>query len=120
MDAADRVARFLDTYGDTPLAPRLRNRWLDRLAREGRWSEYVAIYDPTDTNITRRCQYLAALIRTGNKSAAFAEAPCLAVELNLLECERDVLTFLQAAQAVAGSMRIFGSRLSQQSRSDSL
>ncbi|MCB1801088.1 MAG: transglycosylase SLT domain-containing protein [Gammaproteobacteria bacterium] len=66
------VRQFLDTHAGTPLAWRLRNAWLDRLAREKRWKDYVAFYEP-ESNVARQCLYLQALIHTGQKQKALAE-----------------------------------------------
>lgn len=72
-----RISRFLDTYPDTPLAARLRKAWLKRLADENRWTDYARFFDPDDSDVTRRCHYLDALIRTGRKREAFAEVPAI-------------------------------------------
>ena len=66
LDQASKgdVQQFLTRYGTTPLAPRLRANWLNQLARQRRWSDYLRFYQPTK-NIGRRCHYLHALIATG-------------------------------------------------------
>lgn len=66
------IKRFLKTYGDTPLAWRLRNNWLDHLASTKRWKDYIAFYEPT-TNATRQCRYLQALIATGKSKQALQQ-----------------------------------------------
>jgi len=66
------VRHFLRTYGDTPLAPRLRRLWLARLAKQGRWPEYIRLYRP-DGSIERRCDYLQGLIALGRRQEAFAQ-----------------------------------------------
>ena len=48
---------------------RLRNSWLLRLPKRGRWDEYLNHYVDT-TNTTRRCYYVRALYRSGEKKAA--------------------------------------------------
>ena len=63
------IQDFLDDYADTPLAGYLRLRWLNQLARQKRWQDYVDFYQP-QKNIERQCHYLNALIRTGSKSQA--------------------------------------------------
>jgi soluble lytic murein transglycosylase len=69
---AHEVEQFLTDYADTPLAPRLRRAWLNRLAREGRWTEYVRLYQPDDS-VERRCLYLHGLIALGRHDQAFAQ-----------------------------------------------
>ena len=69
---ADAVQRFLTRYTDTPLAGRLRNAWLDVLAKKGRWREYADFFQPTKS-AERHCNYLHALIVTGNRRNAFAQ-----------------------------------------------
>ncbi len=71
-----QIQDFLTRYADTPLAPRLRARWLDHLAKKGRWSEYLEFFESTKT-IRRRCDYLHALIITGHRDTAFEQVPRL-------------------------------------------
>lgn len=68
---ADRVRRFLARHADTPLAGRLRNAWLDLLAKKGRWHDYTDFFRPTKST-KRRCNYLHGLIATGQRRNAFA------------------------------------------------
>ncbi len=66
----DAVQRFLTRHADTPLASRLRNAWLDVLAKQGRWREYPEFFQPTKST-KRRCNYLHSLIATGHRRNAF-------------------------------------------------
>jgi soluble lytic murein transglycosylase len=66
------VSEFLETHQDTPLANRLRAQWLNQLAIQQRWSEYLAFYRPT-RNIERKCHRLNALIETGKADQALPE-----------------------------------------------
>ncbi|MBT8428870.1 MAG: lytic murein transglycosylase, partial [Gammaproteobacteria bacterium] len=50
------VQRFLSRYGATPLASRLRANWLEQIAGQKRWSDYLSFYRPTG-NISRRCHH---------------------------------------------------------------
>lgn len=68
-----RVKAFLDQYPETPLAKRLQVTWLKRLARYGRWKTYISFYQDNGS-IERRCDYLHALIQTGEQELALAEA----------------------------------------------
>ncbi|MBK1731356.1 transglycosylase SLT domain-containing protein [Thiococcus pfennigii] len=71
LDAAEpgEITAFLAAYAGTPLAERLRSAWLERLARQGRWSDYLAHYRPGGAT-TERCHYLQALIATGRGDEA--------------------------------------------------
>jgi soluble lytic murein transglycosylase len=64
------IQKFLDDYADMPLAGHLRLRWLNLLAKNERWQDYVAFYQP-QKSIDRQCHYLNALIQSGKKSEAF-------------------------------------------------
>jgi len=70
--STEEVARFLETHADTPLAPRLRARWLNLLADRQAWADYLRFYRP-DKSVTRRCHRLHALIQTGRKEEALAQ-----------------------------------------------
>lgn len=66
------IQRFLTRYEATPLASRLRANWLNQLARQKRWSDYLSFYRPTG-NISRRCHHLHALIANGRSQEAFPQ-----------------------------------------------
>ncbi len=70
--SSDEVARFLQTYADTPLAPLLRSRWLSVLAKRKDWKNYLRFYKE-QKSVERQCHYLQALIQTGKKEKAFAK-----------------------------------------------
>ncbi len=67
------VQKFLDQRADTPLALKLRHAQLDRLAAKGAWKRYLTFYQP-DSNVRRQCHYLNALLHTGEKANALAQA----------------------------------------------
>ena len=67
----EEVESFLERHADTPLAQRLRVRWLNRLAKRKEWSSYLRFY-LADGNVTRQCHYLHALIREGRREEAFS------------------------------------------------
>ncbi len=72
----ERIQQFLTRYTDTPLAPRLRNAWLNHLAKRGRWKTYLAFYAPS-RSVTRQCYYLQALYKSGKKQEALNQAGAL-------------------------------------------
>ncbi|NBC49689.1 MAG: transglycosylase SLT domain-containing protein [Gammaproteobacteria bacterium] len=67
---ADEVLSFLDRHQGTAPAERLRRDWLKRLARERRWTDYLAAYVDNGSE-TRACWYRRALLATGRQQAAF-------------------------------------------------
>ena len=67
----DQVQTAFDELEQTPLATQLRGQWLSRLAREGRWQEYVDAYRPAfDTEA--RCRYYDALRQLDRTAEAWA------------------------------------------------
>ncbi len=72
----ERIQQFLTHYADTPLATRLRNAWLNHLAKHGRWQSYLAFYTPY-RNVTRQCHYLHALYKSGKKQEALDQVATL-------------------------------------------
>lgn len=70
------VAAFLEAYSDSILAVRLRTAWLERLAKEGRWGEFLTFYRPQE-DLGMRCYELYARIVTGRKSGVAEEARTL-------------------------------------------
>ena len=71
-----KVIEFLDKNANTFYAERLRNRWLDHLARKKQWANYLAYYQ-ADSNSRRQCHYANALLKTGNQQHAFQQVPKL-------------------------------------------
>ena len=69
----DAVSAALDDLEQTPLAKRLRGKWLKRLASEGRWREYLVAYRP-EFGTSASCRYYDALRRTGNPGEAWIGA----------------------------------------------
>lgn len=64
------IRNFIKKYNDTPLASRLRNAWLSRLAKTGQWQEFLKFYEPYGGE-TLQCHYLTALLSTGQKKKAW-------------------------------------------------
>jgi len=67
------IETFLQRYADTPLAPALRTSWLQQLAKQERWEEYLDFYQETD-DAALRCHYHYAQHQTGNDQAAWEGA----------------------------------------------
>ena len=67
--SAKQVTDFQARYPDFLFSDRLRNAWLLRLPERGLWNDYLAHYVDS-SNTTRRCYYVRALYRSGEKKAA--------------------------------------------------
>ena len=75
-ESPERVREFLNSYADTPLAWRLHNAWLNRLARRGDWETYLDFSEPGGST-KRRCTRLQALIKTGQADFAYSQVESL-------------------------------------------
>ncbi len=56
------VDDFLSTYGDTPLASRLRLRWLKQLQKQDKWGSFLKYYQG-EKSAEFRCYYFDAKLR---------------------------------------------------------
>ena len=70
----EQIRRSLLSLSDTPLRSQLLNRWLGLLAEEKLWHSYLSFSEPGGS-ISRQCNRLHALIRTGKRAQAFPEVP---------------------------------------------
>lgn len=74
--STDAISDFLTQQDNTFYADRLRAAWLDRLAKQQRWRDYLQFYrEPQPAE--RSCYQLQALLATGQKQRAFELAPAL-------------------------------------------
>ncbi|MDX2507198.1 MAG: transglycosylase SLT domain-containing protein [Gammaproteobacteria bacterium] len=69
-----QVKKFFKDYHDTPYEERLRIAWLDHLAKQEQWRQYLNAYTPQKST-NRQCHYLHALIKTEQKTKAFEQLP---------------------------------------------
>lgn len=67
------VRKFLKEHSGTPIATRLRYRWLEALRGRDRWQDYLLDYQEKTATTTQRCYYQLARYRNGDKSAALSE-----------------------------------------------
>ena len=72
VDPNEEIRAFLNDWHDSPLAERLRSRWLRRLAQQNRWSQYLTYYT-VNSSVARRCDYLSAMINTGRGDEIVSE-----------------------------------------------
>ena len=96
-DAAEEINAFLDRWGETPLAERLRSQWLTHLAQTNRWSQYLAYYTENQS-VSRRCDYLSAMIQTGRGQEIFPEVKQLWLHGHSRpdQCDRALNTWREA------------------------
>lgn len=67
------IDAFLKAYPDSVMAAQLSARWLDTLARAGRWRNYLKYYRATAADADQRCWHAEALFQTGQDKQALAE-----------------------------------------------
>lgn len=66
----DEIRQFLTEYEALPFAALLRKKWLKITARQGRWQQFLDFYTPQQ-NTRLQCDYLDALIHTGQAEEAY-------------------------------------------------
>lgn len=70
------IQHFLNEQDGTFYADRLRKTWLDRLASQKRWSDYLDFYKAPQSD-ERTCYQLQALLATGQKQRAYKLTPAM-------------------------------------------
>ena len=70
------IAQFLSDNQGTFYADRLRNIWLNRLAKNKKWQTFLDNYQQPQA-VSRQCLRLQALIATNQHEQAFADIPAL-------------------------------------------
>jgi len=107
LHQTDQVLAFLVAYKDSRYARLLRTKWLDHLARNEQWSDFIRHYISRDgvyaaslpeagaakatENTALECQYNLAIYNTGNQQQALNEAKRLWVSGDSLPQECDPL-----------------------------
>jgi len=98
----DQVQAFLAAYKESRYARLLWTKWLDYLARNEQWNDFIRHYISNDgvyaaslpgatDNTTLECQYNLAIYNTGNQQQALNEAKRLWVTGDSLPQECDPL-----------------------------
>ncbi len=107
LHQTDQIQSFLAAYKESRYARLLRTKWLDHLARNGQWHDFIRHYIARDgvyaaslpgagaaratENTALECQYNLALYNTGNQQQALNEAKRLWVTGDSLPQECDPL-----------------------------
>jgi soluble lytic murein transglycosylase len=86
----DKISTFLTNYSDSRYGQLLRAKWLDYLATQQRWNEFVQYYQASD-NVALACQFQWANYQMGNSTPALNEAKRLWTTGDTLPNECDPL-----------------------------
>ena len=86
----DKIPAFLSAYKNTRYADLLRFKWLNYLANNERWSDFLHYYKKSD-NTVLECQFYWANYKAGNQLLALNEAKRLWVTGDSLPNECDTL-----------------------------
>lgn len=65
------IEAYIQAYPDSPMAAKLRKKWLYEFAGKDQWDKFIQHYVP-DKNMTLICHYITALHETGKKEKAFS------------------------------------------------
>ncbi len=68
-----RVDEFLSQQDGTVAADQLRDRWLDTLATNGRWPQYLKVYRAAAADREQQCWFIEALQQTDQRERALRE-----------------------------------------------
>jgi soluble lytic murein transglycosylase len=88
-----QILSYLNDYKDTRYAELLRAKWLDSLAKNQQWNDFVRYYEAAE-NTALECQYNLALYHTGNQQQAFNGAKHFWLTADSLPQECDPLLSL--------------------------
>ncbi|MFI3185079.1 MAG: transglycosylase SLT domain-containing protein [Methylococcaceae bacterium] len=69
LSQTDQLKSFLAAYKETRYAGLLRFKWLDYLAKNERWNDFLQYYQAS-SNAGIECQYKLAIYKTGGKQLA--------------------------------------------------
>ena len=72
----DTISQFIQKNSGTFYGERLRNSWLEQLAKKKQWSLFLS-YLPSSASTSQQCLRLEALIATGKTKQALADTPAL-------------------------------------------
>ncbi len=69
-----RVKAFLERWPDTPLADRLRDAWLAKLAQRGQWDQFLELWEPARGDTELSCLAGRAMLARERREEAFVQA----------------------------------------------
>lgn len=92
LPQTDKVLAFLSAYKESRYAGLLRSKWLNYLAKNESWVEFIDNYQASN-NSALECQFYWANYKTGNQQLALNNAKRLWVKGNAQPKECDPLFF---------------------------
>ncbi len=79
--SSQEINNFITTYSDSPLARRLHTTWLNQLAQQQRWNDFIASYQThlnrADYSLEQQCGYRQALLHNKQLDQALADMTAL-------------------------------------------
>lgn len=90
LQQTEQIQAFLTAYKDSRYAGLLRGKWLDYLAKNQRWHDFIRHYQAT-SNVAIECQHRLAVYNTGDKTLALNGAKRLWLTGDALPQECDPL-----------------------------
>ena len=95
------IDNFLTRYDNSVIADQLRNQWLQQLARNGRWRDYLNYFRPTDASKLQQCWNIEALYRNNQPDIALQETGKLWLTPDLPdECDAPLQRWLDSDQRI--------------------
>jgi len=95
----EAIDAFLTRYEGAVVADQLRTQWLQMLATNERWSDYLNYFRSADASKIQQCWYLEALYRTNQNDMALQETNKLWLTLDLPdECAAPLQRWLDSNQ----------------------
>ncbi|HCL40139.1 MAG TPA: hypothetical protein DHW73_02045, partial [Pseudomonas sp.] len=71
------LANFVRDHSTLPFASRLKDRWLTRLARQGKWQQFDQQYQEADRNASQDCRRAMHQWDSGDRAGAMQQAQTL-------------------------------------------
>ena len=71
------LADFVRDHSTLPFASRLKDRWLTRLARQGKWQQFDQQYQEADRNASQDCRRAMHQWDSGDRAGAMQQAQTL-------------------------------------------
>ncbi len=97
LSRTDKILAYLSIYNNTRYAGLLRSKWLDYLADNERWAEFLQFYQTGD-NGALECRFYWAHYKAGDQKLALNEAKRLWLvgETQPIECDSLFSAFMQS------------------------
>lgn len=70
LSQSEKINNFVQSYADTPPSDWMQRRWLNYLAKNQRWDDFLRAYDGSNEH-SLECHHRTALLALGYPNAAF-------------------------------------------------